>query len=62
MVESRLTFSFFLFFKLFSVVCHFTPLPTDPGASQELQDGDVVKIMLGSHIDGYASIIGETYV
>lgn len=43
-------------------MCHFTPLPTDPGATQELQDGDVVKIMLGAHIDGYASILAETYV
>ncbi|KAG0144098.1 hypothetical protein CROQUDRAFT_47766 [Cronartium quercuum f. sp. fusiforme G11] len=45
-----------------NVVCHFTPLPTDPGAKQELQEGDVVKIMLGAHIDGYASIIGETII
>ncbi|KAH9813726.1 peptidase M24, structural domain-containing protein [Melampsora americana] len=45
-----------------NVLCHFTPLPTDAGATQELQDGDVVKIMLGSHIDGYASIIAETVV
>ncbi|KAI8454472.1 curved DNA-binding protein Cdb4 [Phakopsora pachyrhizi] len=44
------------------VLCHFTPLPTDPGATQELQDGDVVKILLGAHIDGYASIIGETII
>lgn len=45
-----------------NVVCHFTPLPTDPGASQELQSGDVVKILLGAHIDGYAAISGETII
>lgn len=45
-----------------NVVCHFTPLPTDPGANQTLEEGDSVKILLGAHIDGYASIIGETVI
>jgi len=45
-----------------NVICHFTPLPTDPGATQTLEDGDVVKILIGAHIDGYASIIGETVI
>ncbi|OAV90053.1 hypothetical protein PTTG_09338 [Puccinia triticina 1-1 BBBD Race 1] len=45
-----------------NVLCHFTPLPTDPGATQTLEDGDVVKILMGAHIDGYASIIGETII
>lgn len=45
-----------------NVVCHFTPLPTDPGASQTLENGDVIKILIGAHIDGYASIIGETII
>jgi curved DNA binding protein len=31
-------------------------------AQQELKSGDILKIQLGAHIDGYASIIGETIV
>jgi methionine aminopeptidase len=35
---------------------------SDPQASQVLAKGDVVKIQLGAHIDGFASISGETIV
>ena len=35
---------------------------SDPQASQVLEKGDVVKIQLGSHIDGFAAISGETIV
>ncbi len=31
-------------------------------AQQELKKGDVVKFQLGAHIDGYASIVGDTIV
>ena len=31
-------------------------------AQQELKAGDVVKFQLGAHIDGFASIVGETIV
>ena len=35
---------------------------SDPQASQILAKGDVVKIQLGAHIDGFAAISGETIV
>lgn len=43
-----------------NVVSHFNPLPSDPDV--ELKDGDVVKIMLGIHLDGYPVIHAETIV
>jgi len=45
-----------------NAVAHFSPLASDPQASQVLAKGDVVKIQLGAHIDGFASISGETIV
>ncbi|XP_028402971.1 proliferation-associated protein 2G4-like [Dendronephthya gigantea] len=41
-------------------VCHFTPLTTDPDI--EIKNGDLVKIDLGVHIDGYVAVIGHTIV
>ena len=35
---------------------------SDPQADQVLAKGDVVKIQLGAHIDGFAAISGETVV
>ena len=35
---------------------------SDPQASQVLAKDDVVKIQLGAHIDGFASISAETIV
>ena len=35
---------------------------SDPEASRSLDKGDVVKIQLGAHIDGFASISAETIV
>jgi len=45
-----------------NAVAHFSPLASDPQASQVLEKGDVVKIQLGAHIDGFAAISGETIV
>ncbi|KAF8150786.1 peptidase M24, structural domain-containing protein [Crassisporium funariophilum] len=45
-----------------NTVAHFSPLASDPQASQALAKGDVVKIQLGAHIDGFAAISGETIV
>jgi len=45
-----------------NTVSHFSPPESDPQASQVLAKGDVVKIQLGAHIDGYAAISGETIV
>lgn len=43
-------------------VAHFTPLPSDPLASLALAKDDVVKLHLGAHIDGFASVAAETLV
>ncbi|TFK20708.1 proliferation-associated protein 1 [Coprinopsis marcescibilis] len=45
-----------------NVVAHFSPIASDEQASQTLQKDDVVKIQLGAHIDGFASISAETIV
>lgn len=43
-----------------NVVGHYSPLESDPVV--QLQEGDVVKIDLGAHVDGLASQIGHTLV
>jgi len=44
-------------------VAHFSPLASDPVTSAAtISEGDVVKIHLGAHIDGYASIAAETLI
>jgi len=45
-----------------NAVAHFSPLASDPQASQVLANGDVVKIQLGAQIDGFAAISAETMV
>lgn len=44
-----------------NVVSHFSPLPSDKDVPV-LKNGDVVKVMLGAHVDGYASVHAETIV
>lgn len=41
-------------------VCHFSPAKNDPDYS--LKDGDVVKIDLGAHIDGFIAVASHTVV
>jgi curved DNA binding protein len=41
-------------------VGHFSPLPEDPAVI--LKEGDVVKIDLGAHIDGYVSTCAHTFI
>ncbi|KAI0064975.1 proliferation-associated protein 1 [Artomyces pyxidatus] len=43
-------------------VAHFSPLASDPLSSQTLAKGDVVKLHVGAHIDGFAAISAETIV
>lgn len=43
-------------------ICHFSPLPSDPEASATLKDGDLVKVELGAQIDGFAAIVGDSFV
>jgi len=44
------------------VACNFSPLRSDPEAGLALNEGDVVKVELGAHIDGFAAITGHTLV
>jgi curved DNA binding protein len=41
------------------IVCHFSPLDDD---QTTLQEGDVVKIDVGAHIDGYIALGAHTFV
>lgn len=41
-------------------VAHYSPLPGAETA--DLKDGDIVKIVVGAHIDGYPSIVADTVV
>lgn len=41
-------------------VCHFSPLLSE--AAVILKDGDLVKIDLGVHIDGFIAVVGHTVV
>lgn len=45
-----------------NAVAHFSPLASDPSSEQILARGDVVKIHLGAHIDGFAAVSAETVV
>lgn len=44
------------------VAAHFSPLPSDPEAQNELHEGDIAKISLGAQIDGFGAILGDTVV
>ncbi|XP_780193.2 proliferation-associated protein 2G4 [Strongylocentrotus purpuratus] len=41
-------------------VCHFSPLRSDKKV--ELKDGDVVKIDLGAHVDGFIGVVAHTLI
>ncbi|GER54433.1 methionine aminopeptidase 2 [Striga asiatica] len=42
-----------------NTVCHFSPLASDETV---LEDGDIVKIDMGCHIDGFIAVVGHTHV
>ena len=44
------------------IVCHLSPLKSDPEASLVLKDGDVVRVELGAHVDGYIGQVAHTLV
>lgn len=41
-------------------ICHFSPLKSDP--DYLLKDGDLVKIDLGCHVDGFIAVVAHTIV
>merc|ERR1719179_82520 len=41
-------------------ICHFSPLTTEPDVI--LADGDMVKIDMGAHIDGFIAVVAHTLV
>jgi len=41
-------------------VCHFSPLLSEPDST--LADGDLVKIDLGAHIDGFIAVVAHSFV
>lgn len=42
------------------IVCHFNPIEGDPDYDLELKDGDIVRIELGAHVDGYIAQTAHT--
>jgi len=43
-----------------NTICHFSPLQSEPDYS--LQDGDMVKLDMGAHIDGFIAVVAHTVV
>lgn len=41
-------------------VAHLSPLPSDEEYKWALKEGDVAKVIVGAHIDGYATIVSGT--
>ncbi|XP_060527415.1 proliferation-associated protein 2G4 [Cylas formicarius] len=41
-------------------ICHFSPVPSEPDYT--LKSGDVAKIDLGAHIDGFIAVVAHTVV
>ncbi|XP_011019082.1 PREDICTED: proliferation-associated protein 2G4-like [Populus euphratica] len=41
-----------------NTICHFSPLASDETV---LEEGDIVKIDLGCHIDGFIAVVGHTH-
>lgn len=43
-----------------NVICHYSPLNSEPDTI--LKDGDMVKMDLGAHIDGFIAVVAHTHV
>ncbi len=41
-------------------ICHYSPLNSEPDVT--LKDGDMVKLDLGAHIDGFIAVVAHTLV
>jgi len=48
--------------SLNNVICHFSPLISDPEAKLTMTTGDLVKIQIGAHVDGYAATTAHSLV
>ena len=42
------------------MICHYSPLNSEPDTI--MADGDMVKIDLGAHIDGFIAVVAHTLV
>jgi curved DNA binding protein len=45
-----------------NTVAHLSPIASEPEAEITLKAGDMVKISLGAHIDGFAGVLADTIV
>ena len=52
-VEVQKGISFPVCISINDCVCHNCPMKDDESATEAVQDGDMVKIDLGVHVDGY---------
>lgn len=43
-------------------ICHLSPTASDPEAKITLQNGDLVKVEIGAHIDGYIAQVATTVI
>lgn len=43
-----------------AIICHMSPLESDPEATWCLKKGDQVRIELGVHVDGYIAQVAHT--
>ncbi|CAH8613715.1 unnamed protein product [Schistosoma rodhaini] len=45
-----------------NMIRHYSPIDEEESGPTEIKTGDLVKIDVGAHIDGYATIVGHTFV
>ncbi|KAI9203495.1 peptidase M24, structural domain-containing protein [Polychytrium aggregatum] len=45
-----------------NIICHLSPLPGDQEAALVIKNGDLVRIELGAHVDGYIAQVAHTVV
>ncbi|KAL3318604.1 Proliferation-associated protein 2G4 [Cichlidogyrus casuarinus] len=45
-----------------NIICHYSPVDGDVDGPLELKDGDLVKIDMGAHIDGFCVVVGHSHV
>jgi len=43
-----------------NIICHYSPLLSEPDSA--LADGDLVKIDMGAHIDGFIAVVAHSFV